>query len=96
MMITTIRIDKDLQQQLKLKSAETGKSQLELANKYILDGLKNDNTPEKPKMSLDEIEALLSHDLPEGDEISEKLVGLAESPVKTNAVDLKKSSYKRS
>ena len=47
-------------------------------------------------MSLDEIEALLSHDLPEGDEVSEKLVGLAESPVKTNAVDLKKSSYKRS
>ncbi len=43
-------------------------------------------------MSLDEIEALLSHDLPEGDEVSEKLVGLAESPVKINAVDLKKSS----
>ena len=38
--ITTIRIDKDLQQQLKLKSAETGKSQLDLANQYILDGLK--------------------------------------------------------
>ncbi len=39
-MITTIRIDKDLQQQLKMKSAETDKSQLDLANQYILEGLK--------------------------------------------------------
>lgn len=32
MVVTTIRINKELQQQLKLKSAETGKSQLDLAN----------------------------------------------------------------
>ncbi len=94
-MITTIRIDKDLQQQLKMKSAETGKSQLDLANQYILDGLKNDKTPAKPAMSLDEIEKLLKHDLPEGDDVSEKLTGLANSPVRTNAVELKKASYKR-
>lgn len=90
-MITTIRIDKDLQQQLKLKSAETGKSQLDLANKYILEGLKNDKTPEKPSMSLEEIEKLLIHDLPKVDGISEKLTGLVDAPVKTNAVELKKS-----
>ena len=96
MVITTIRIDKELQQQLKLKSAETGKSQLDLANQYILDGLKNDKTPSTPTMSLEEIEKLLKHDLPEGDEISEKLTGIAESPIKTNAVELKKSAYNRS
>ena len=61
-MITTIRIDKELQRQLKLKSAETGKTQLELANQYILDGLKKDNYSETPAMSLDEIEKLLKHD----------------------------------
>lgn len=94
-MLTTIRIDKDLQHQLKLKSAETGKSQLDLANQYILDGLKNDNTPKKPAMSLEEIEKLLKHDLPDGDEISEKLTGIADAPIKTNAVELKKASYKR-
>lgn len=33
-MITTIRVDKSLQQQLKLRSAETDVDQLDLANKY--------------------------------------------------------------
>lgn len=94
-MLTTIRIDKDLHHQLKLKSAETGISQLDLANQYILDGLKNDKTPVKPAMSLDEIEKLLKHDLPEGDTVSKKLIGIAESPIKTNALELKKSAYKR-
>lgn len=94
-MITTIRIDKDLQQQLKMKSAETGKSQLDLANQYILEGLKNDKTPAKTAMSLDEIEKLLKHDLPEGDAVSEKLTGLADAPIMTNVIELKKASYKR-
>ena len=94
-MITTIRIDKNLQQQLKVKSAETGKSQLDLANQYILEGLKNDKTPAKPAMTLEEIEKLLKHDLPEGDETSKQLIGIAESPIQTNALELKKTSYKR-
>lgn len=94
-MITTIRIDKDLQQQLKLKSAEIGVSQLDLANKYILEGLKADNTPKKPAMSLEEIEKLLKHDLPEGDKVSKKLIGLVDNSVKTNAFELKKAPYKR-
>ena len=61
-MITTIRVDKEVQKLLKLKSAQTGVSQLELANKYILRGLKNDSTPKKPIMSLDEIEKQLNQD----------------------------------
>ena len=90
-MITTIRIDKELQRRLKIKSIETGQTQSDLANEYIRSGLKNNQSP----LSLEEIEKLLAHDLPEGDMISKKLIGLAESPVKTNAVELKKSAYKR-
>ena len=93
-MQTTIRIDKELQRRLKIKSIETGRTQLDLANEYIRNGLKNDQTPKTPP-SLEEIEKLLVHDLPEGDMISKKLIGLVESPVKTNAVELKKSAYKR-
>ena len=94
-MITTIRINKDLQQMLKVKSAETGLSQLDLANKYILNGLKNDNTPKKPSMSLEEIEKLLTNDLPEGDEVSENLTDLVDNTIETDAVELKKSAWKR-
>jgi hypothetical protein len=52
-MATTIRIDENIKQQLKLKSAQNGISQLDLANKYILNGLKEDNTPNKKIMTLD-------------------------------------------
>lgn len=45
-MITTIRVDKSLQQQLKLMSAETGVSQLALANNYYSGWIENDKTPE--------------------------------------------------
>ena len=94
-MITTIRIDKDLQQKLKLKSVEIGVSQLDLANKYILEGLKTDDTPKKPTMSLEEIEKLLTHDLPEGDQVSKKLKDLVDNDVETDAVELKNSAWKR-
>ena len=43
--LTTIQIDKELHRQLKLKSAKTGISQLDLVNQYVLDGLKNDKKP---------------------------------------------------
>ena len=38
---------KDIKQQLKLKSAQTGISQLDLANEYILNGLKQYIRPDK-------------------------------------------------
>ena len=93
LLITTIRIDKNLQQQLKLKSVETGLSQLDLANRYIFDGLKRDETPKKNIMTLDEIESLLDHDKPEGNGLS-KIDGIFESEISTNAVELKKQSFK--
>ncbi len=93
-MATTIRIDENIKQQLKLKSAQTGISQLDLANKYILNGLKKDSTPNKKVMTLDQIEQYLDHDKPEGDTVLDELDGIIHSDVITNAVDLKKNSYK--
>ena len=52
---TTRTVAQEIQKQLKLRSAETGKSQLELANQYILEGLRN-NKPSN--LSLDEIDGL--------------------------------------
>lgn len=89
-MATTIRINEDIKQQLKLKSAQTGISQLDLANKYILNGLKNDNSPNKKVMTLDQIEKFLEHDKPEGDNVLDELDGIVHSDITTNAVDLKK------
>lgn len=93
-MATTIRIDENIKQQLKLKSAQTGISQLDLANKYILNGLKKDSTPNKKVMTLDQIEQYLDHDKPEGDTVLDELDGIIHSDVITDAVDLKKNSYK--
>ena len=61
-MSTTIRINKDVKELLKLKSVETGISQIDLANKYILEGIKFDNTPNKPLKTIEEIEKILEYD----------------------------------
>ncbi|WP_323735808.1 hypothetical protein PXD04_07920 [Methanosphaera sp. ISO3-F5] len=61
-MATTIRINEDVKQQLKHKSVLTGVSQYNLANKYILEGIKNDSTPNKPLKSIEEIEKILDND----------------------------------
>lgn len=61
-MATTIRINEDVKEQLKLKSVATGVSQFNLANKYIIEGIKNDNTPNKPVKTIEEIERILDYD----------------------------------
>lgn len=61
-MATTIRINEDVKEQLKLKSTITGISQFNLANKYIIEGIKNDNTPNKPIKTIEEIEKILDYD----------------------------------
>ena len=55
-MATTRRVDENVKQQLKIKAAESGKSQYELANNYIREGLKKDQTP-CDTMTIEEIEA---------------------------------------
>lgn len=90
-MATTIRINEDVKQLLKLKSVETGITQLDLANKYILKGLKEDDTPTSI-MSISDIEAMLFFDKSEVDKNLEKLDGVSHSDVPTNSFELKKNS----
>jgi len=93
LLATTIRINEEVKQLLKLKSAETGITQLDLANRYILKGIKEDDTPANV-MSISDIEAMLSFDKPEGDKNLEKLDGVSHSDQPTNSVELKKNSYR--
>lgn len=58
-MDTTIRINSDIKQQLKLKSVELGVTQKELANRYLLYCLKKDNTLDTIT-SIDDIEKHLN------------------------------------
>ena len=92
-MATTIRINEDIKQLLKLKSVQTGVSQLDLANRYILKGLKEDETPNKEVMSIEEIEKLLQND---GNNNLNQIDGIVEFANPTDAVQLKKESYNRS
>lgn len=125
-MTTTIKVNEYTKEQLKKHSSQTGISQLELADKYILNGIKSDeklikinddkdmidnkedisiksNKIEwkdtrykgKPITDPEEIKKLLKHDNPKGDKISEALTGLVHCDKPTNAVQLKKNSYKR-
>lgn len=57
-MDATIRIDLDIQRQLKLKSVELGVTQKELANTYILNGLNGENNTSNMK-SIEDIAKVL-------------------------------------
>ena len=92
-MATTIRVNENVKKQLKIKAAEIGKSQYELANKYILEGLKNDKTP-CDTMTIEEIEALLKHDNPKGNELLNEIDGTIDIDEITDSVKLKKDSYR--
>ena len=92
-MATTIRVNENVKKQLKIKAAEIGKSQYELANKYILEGLKNDKTP-CDTMTIEEIEALLKHDNPKGNKLLNEIDRTIDIDEITDSVKLKKDSYR--
>lgn len=81
-MLSEIEIDDELYDKLKLKSAETGMGQLELANMYIHDGLINDalkegkSSPNKHR-DFKKPTKLFKHGSPEDDEITKKLIELS-------------------
>ncbi|MCQ2971914.1 MAG: hypothetical protein MJ209_01245 [archaeon] len=68
-MATTIRINEDVKQQLKIKSTELGVKQQDLLNRYVIEGIKRDSTSNKPVMTLNELENLLKHDNPKGNNL---------------------------
>ena len=59
-MATTVRINEDVKQQLKIKCVELGVKQIDLVNRYIIEGIKRDTTPKKSVMSLNDLEIILN------------------------------------
>ena len=92
-MVSNLKVNDDLKYKLELKSNETGISQLELVNKYISKGLKEDNS--KSHKSREEIEKLLSHDNPSGKSSLDGMKGIVDLGYKADPVRLKKESYRR-
>ena len=92
-MATTIRINEDVMQQLKIKSAELGVKQQDLLNRYVIEGLKRDSTPNKPIMNLDELEKLLKHDNPKGNNLK-KFSGIVPDGEMIDSVEEKRKSYR--
>lgn len=91
----TIEIDDALKKRLDERSKKTGFSEHDLVNSYIFNGLNEDEKYDcKGGMTPEEIAEILDYDWPEGDWISKELSGLIENEYITNAVKLKKDSYK--
>ena len=88
-----IKIDSELKHKLDLKSKELGTNSESLLKEYINKGLEED----KPKQHLtdEEIIKLLKHDNPSGQSSIDGMLGIVDLGYKTNAVDLKKNSYRR-
>lgn len=91
-MTTTVRINEDVKQQLKIKSAELGVSQFDLLNRYVLEGIKRDTTPKKPVLSLDQLEKLLKHDNPKGNNL-QKFSGIVPDGDIIDPVEEKRKTY---
>lgn len=91
-MASTVRINEDVKQQLKIHSAKVGIKQVDLLNKYVIEGIKKDRASEKQTMSLEEVEKLLTHDKPTGNNL-DKIDGLIKFDKPTNSVQLKRNNY---
>lgn len=46
-----------------------GVKQQELLNRYVIEGIKRDSTPNKTFKTLDEVEKILKHDNPKGNNL---------------------------
>lgn len=90
-MATTVRINEEVKHQLKIQSAKLGVKQIDLVNRYVIEGIKRD-TPKNPIKSIEEIEKLLSHDKPEGNNLK-NFANLVDDEV-IDPVEEKMSSYR--
>ena len=90
-----IKVSIEVKRQLEYLSEKTGLSEYDLANTYLSNALKDKVKESKKGMNPEELEKILDHDLPEGDWVSKRLIGLADFDGVTDAVELKKNSYKR-
>lgn len=85
-MLSTIKINDEVKQKLELKSIELGVNQIDLLNKYVIDGINRDTKYANESKNIEEIKKLLENDLPEGDLASKNLIGLVNNPTKTDSV----------
>ena len=92
-MATTVRINEDVKQQLKIKSAQVGVKQIDLVNRYIIEGIKRDTTPKKSVMSLNNLEKILKHDNPKGNNLKE-FVGIVSGGEEIDSVEEKRKAYR--
>lgn len=92
-MTTTIRINEYVKQQLKIKSAELGVKQIDLLNRYVIEGIKRDSIPKKPTPSIYELEKLLQHDNPKGNGL-DKLCGIIDNDEIIDEVEEKRSVWR--
>ena len=93
-MSNNLRIDEEIKRLLEIKSKETGISQSDLANEYILEGLNKDKRS-TDTMTIDEIKALLDYDKPEGNEGLNRITGIMSIDDITDSVKFKKECYTR-
>lgn len=98
---TSVRMSKETKQRLKLLSAKIGKSQAELIDKYVKEGLKIDEdklNAEKTSYNIEEIKNILMEDVEEDKQkgiINNKkslkdIAGIIELDYSTDSVQLKK------
>ena len=92
-MATTVRINEDVKRQLKIKSAELGVKQIDLLNRYVIEGLKRDSTPKKSAPTIEELEKLLKHDNPKGNGL-DKLCGIIDNDEVIDEVEEKRNTWR--
>lgn len=92
-MVTTIRIDEDVKQLLKIKSAELGIKQKDLLNRYVIEGIKRDSTLNKPVKTLNELEKILKQDNSKGNNLK-KFSGIVSEGEMIDSVEEKRKAYK--
>ncbi len=92
-MATTIRINEDVKHQLKIKSAELGVKQIDLLNRYVIEGIKRDSMPKKPTPTIEDLEKLLKHDNPKGNGLN-KLCGIIDNNEIIDEVEEKRNAWR--
>lgn len=61
-MVSTVRMHDMVKQQLKMQSARLGVTQIDLLQRYVIEGIQRDNAKTEPVMSIDEVAETLCID----------------------------------
>jgi len=91
-MLSLAQLEKeDVKQQLKIQSAKLGVKQIDLVNRYVIEGIRRDTLVNIK--SIVDIERLLSYDKPEGNNLK-SFVNLIDNDEPIDPVEEKKSAYR--